>query len=77
MHVYVLQHTHERGEDDEDVKFIGVYATEEAGRKAIAELLLQPGFRDAPDGFYLSRYELDKTHWTDGYVTIPSEAGED
>jgi hypothetical protein len=72
MTTFVLQHA--RGsEQDEDVKLIGIYSTEEAGKKAIAAWFLQSGFRDAPDGFVLSAYELDETHWTDGYVTIPSE----
>ena len=29
------------------------------------------GFRDAPDGFLIDRYELDRDHWQEGYITVP------
>jgi homoserine kinase type II len=69
--VYVLWHTHDRGDDDEDVKFIGVFSTEESGRKAMEQLLQQPGFSSAPEGFCLEAHELDEVQWAEGYVTIP------
>ena len=37
MDVFVVQHVHEIDEDDEDVKFIGVYSTEESARRAQGE----------------------------------------
>ena len=73
MNVFVLQHVHELDEDREDVKFIGVYATEEGAQAAVKRLSFQPGFRDTPDGFHVERYQVDEDHWTEGFVTDPPE----
>jgi homoserine kinase type II len=75
--VWVLQHVHTRGEDDEDVKFIGVYSSEESGRAAIDHLSTKPGFAATVEGFDLSKYELDRTWWEEGFVTIPNETEEE
>jgi hypothetical protein len=68
MRVFVLQHTREIPDGTDDVKLIGVYSSEQAGRAAIATLSLLPGFREHPAGFELSSYELDITHWGEGFV---------
>ncbi|SDT87561.1 homoserine kinase type II [Verrucomicrobium sp. GAS474] len=64
--VFVVQHLRESSED-EDVKFIGVYSSEEQARKAIESLKNFPGFIDYQDGFYVDKYEIDKTHWVEGF----------
>jgi hypothetical protein len=69
MIVYVLQHTHDLGDGDEDVKFIGVYSSEQLGAAAIAELSKRPGFIESPHGFSLEPYKLDETHWLEGYAS--------
>jgi len=66
--VFVLQHEHEWCGRDE-VKFLGVYATETDTQKAIARFRKQPGFRDWPDGFTVSRYDLGADQWVEGFVT--------
>lgn len=68
--VYVVRHVHvaDNG-DDEDVKFIGVYSSEDAANAAIARLRLQSGFRDHPAGFRVDPYEIDKDHWTEGFIS--------
>ncbi|HEY6879330.1 MAG TPA: hypothetical protein VI299_14990 [Polyangiales bacterium] len=71
MKVYAVWHTHQRDEDDEDIKFIGVYSTEDLAHGAVTQLRAQPGFRDAPEGFHVSTYMVNETHWTAGYITIP------
>jgi len=68
--VYLLQHVHIIDEDDEDVKDIGVYRTEEAARAAIDRLGTQPGFRDHPEGWSISRMRLNQDHWPEGFVTL-------
>jgi hypothetical protein len=70
MDVFVVQHVHELSEDDKDVKFIGVYSTDEEARAAVARLSLQPGFRETSGGFHVSRYTVDQDHWTEGFVTV-------
>jgi len=68
--VYVLQHVHVLGENDEDVKMIGVYRTEAAAKAVIDRLGEQPGFRDHPEGWSISAMRLDQDHWPEGFVTI-------
>lgn len=69
MDVFVLQHVHRFADDDESVKFIGVYSSEEAARAAVGRLALQPGFRETADGFHIDRYTLDEDEWTEGFFT--------
>ena len=66
MKVFVLQHVHEISPDTEDVILIGVYSTEDQAKAAIQRVLGEPGFCDAPNGFHMDAYELDKDHWTEG-----------
>lgn len=72
MNVFVLQHVRVLQDDAEETKMIGVYSTEQHGRQAIAALLDQPGFREFSDGFHLDAYEVDQTHWREGFVTLRS-----
>jgi hypothetical protein len=67
-HVYVLQHVHGVPNGEEDVKLIGVYVTEADAQAAVSRLSQQPGFQDHPEGFHISRYELNKDHWTEGFI---------
>jgi hypothetical protein len=71
MNVYVLTHTHDLGDDHEDVKMIGVYESEATARIAISRLGTQPGFSTSPEGFHIDCYELNKDEWTQGFVTVP------
>ena len=68
--VYLLWHVHALREGEADEKLIGVYRTESDAKGAIDRLRNQPGFRDVPEGFQIVRYELNRDHWTEGYVTV-------
>jgi hypothetical protein len=79
--VFIVQHLNILPGGREDIKFIGAYRSSEAAHAAIERLKLQPGFRDCPRlldpktddeeaGFYIDEYELDKDHWTEGFVTV-------
>lgn len=68
-HVYVLQHVHTSSSGKEDVKLIGIYETEDDARAAVARLSQQPGFRAHPHGFHIDRYELNKDHWVEGFIS--------
>ena len=68
--VYVLQHVHELSNDNEDVKFIGVYSSQANAEAAVARMRLQPGFADSPDGFHIDPYDIDADHWTEGFITV-------
>jgi len=67
--VFLLWHTHELGDDD-DEKLIGVYRTREDAEAAIKRVGSQPGFAEAPQGFEICPYRLNKDNWTEGYVTV-------
>jgi hypothetical protein len=73
VRVFILEHVHELESGDEDVKLIGVNSSEEAGKCAISDRVRRPGFSDHAEGFHLTPYDLDKTHWTEGFVTIKGE----
>lgn len=71
--VYILEHSYEVGEDREfdEVKMIGVYSSKEKAEKTIARYRMLSGFKDYPVScFYISKYEIDKDHWTEGFIKI-------
>ncbi len=82
--VFVVQHLHLLPSGEECVCFIGVYRTKDAAKAAIQRLSVQPGFckypqiidpiqTDEEQGFYIDKYELDKDHWTEGFVTMEGD----
>ncbi|GBF07447.1 hypothetical protein DAERI_140108 [Deinococcus aerius] len=66
--VFIVQHVHEFGDGNEDVKMIGVYSDRASAEAAVERLSRQPGFRDCPEGFHVDAYRLGEDHWTSGYV---------
>ncbi len=70
--VYVLQHVHSTDDGAEDFKLIGVYSSRENAQAAITRLRQAPGFSDAPDGFHIDEYQVDKDQWVEGYSTLAS-----
>jgi hypothetical protein len=69
--VFLLEHLHEFEDGGESVKTIGIYSTRDAAQQAAERLKLQPGFRDAPEGFSIDLYMVDMDHWEEGYLTTP------
>jgi hypothetical protein len=68
MTVYLLWHVHDLG-DEFDEKLLGLYSSQASAEAARERTQSLPGFRDHPDGFHISEYELDQDHWTEGFVT--------
>ena len=68
--VYVLQHVYSVDESAEDVKLIGVYSSRENAQAAITRLGQAPGFSEAPAGFHIDEYQVDKDQWVEGYSTL-------
>ena len=66
--VFMLWYIKDEGKDSEDELLIGVYSTDTEARAAIERLKGKPGFADAPEGFQIHSYQLNKDHWTDGFV---------
>lgn len=79
--VHLLWHVRKDDEYKEDAKLIGAYSSNGAAAAAIERLKDMPGFVDYPQGFEVSRYELDKDHWEEGFISwdeamaaIPNES---
>lgn len=79
--VYIVQHLNILPGGEESVKFIGTYRALDTAKAAVRRLAVQPGFSKHPSiihpsetdeeaGFYIDNYELDKDHWTEGFVTM-------
>jgi hypothetical protein len=69
MKVYLLWHAHDL-EEEEDVKLLGVYSSEQKAEEAKTRSIELPGFRELPEGFHMDCYEVDQDHWTEGFITV-------
>lgn len=79
--VFIVQHLHKHSDGLECVKLIGAYRCLAAALLAVERRRVQPGFCDSPrvinplldadeSGFSIEEYQLDKDHWTEGFVTV-------
>jgi hypothetical protein len=72
--VYIVTHTHQLPDGHDDIKFIGVYDSQEFAEDAVKRAGLKVGFSETRDGFFIGGYQLGKDHWTEGFFTyIPSD----
>ena len=69
--LFVLYH---QSEYPDSTLLIGVFDARKTARDAIRRLVKQPGFSDAPDGFYLAEYALNKVYISEGVARVPDEA---
>jgi len=72
--VYLLQHIAREGTDDEDMKILGIYSNERKPKRAIAQFVKLPGFKRYPESFYIDRYQLDESKWTEGFIARRSKS---
>jgi hypothetical protein len=66
--VFLLWFTQELGNGQDDDLLIGVYRSEEDARAAIDRLKNKPGFANQPSSFEISRCEIGRDEWTEGFV---------
>ena len=67
--VYVVQHCYQL-DDTEEVKFIGVYSSNDSAKAAIDRLMNAPGFKDHPiECFNIDKYPIDQDNWVEGFKT--------
>jgi homoserine kinase type II len=66
--VYVLWFEQEREDCDDCELLIGIYSSESEAKAAIDRVKNQKGFVDFPEGFHVYPYEVDKDHWTQGFI---------
>ncbi|MGO9641253.1 MAG: SPOR domain-containing protein [Candidatus Acidiferrales bacterium] len=64
----MLWYVHAPDSADEDELLIGAYSTEEEAKAAIDRLKDKPGFANAPSGFQIDPYEINRDHWTEGFL---------
>lgn len=69
-YVWLLWHGDDISDDTPDAKLLGVYSSEEAARQRIARCSGVPGLGEHPEAFELSRYELGRDEWSEGYVEL-------
>jgi hypothetical protein len=67
--VFLVHHIHQLSDGNEDVKLLGVFSSEESAAHAVDCARKLPGFVEAPDGFSVDKYQIDKRTWTEGFVT--------
>jgi hypothetical protein len=65
--IFILTHVFDLPDDQEDVKLIGVYSTEDDAQAAVERAKQRPGFAQYPDGFNIDAYELDHDNWLEGF----------
>lgn len=64
---------HQYPDDDENLKFLGAYSTQETATAAIAAVAGHPGFCDHPDGFTVVEHDVDPVRpgWSEGFRPTP------
>jgi hypothetical protein len=70
--VFLLWHTHELSDGQDESKLVGVYTTRRAAKAAQTRAIRLPGFSQHRGGFEITAYELDRDHWVEGFVKIRS-----
>lgn len=69
LRAYVLHHERDNS-GVEDVKLIGVFESQELAQAAVEQLKKEKGFRDYPNGFSITEYEVNRIWWKDGFVIV-------
>lgn len=64
--VFVVQHEYETNGFDH-IKFIGVYSNFQNAENAVNQLSKLQGFRDRKEGFCITEYDLNESHWIEGF----------
>ncbi len=65
--VYILYHTRVDAFGCENDKCLGVFSDLDKVEQAKQYALKQKGFRDYPDGFSVSEYQINKQEWPEGF----------
>jgi hypothetical protein len=66
--VYLLWFLQEMAECEDAELLIGVYSSEAEAKAAIQRVKDQKGFVDFTEGFQIHAYELNRDHWTEGFI---------
>ena len=72
-HIYLLSHFFEIEENEfykDEVRYIGIYSTEEKMINELQKMKTKNGFKDYVDFFADAQYEINKMEWTSGFSTV-------
>ena len=67
-YVWLLWHGDDIYDETPEAKLLGVYSSDALARDRIAHSADLPGFRDHPEAVEISRHDVDRDEWTEGYV---------
>ncbi len=67
--VFLLTHVHKLPNSEEDLKFIGVYATLNDAEAAVERAKKRAGFADCINGFFIESHNIGEDQWLEGFVT--------
>jgi hypothetical protein len=74
--IWQLHHVRELPDGCEDIKQIGLFASEDDARAAIEQVKPEPGFREYPNDFVLGEVVLGYVAFEQGFVTFrPGDDG--
>ena len=73
-YIYIVHYVNPK---DDDTMYIGGYFSLAEAEAVVAKYKGFKGFRDAPDHFYIDKYELDKMYWSEGYYSVKVEKKQD
>lgn len=60
-----------------NIKVIGIYSSYKKAKKVVKKYKKKQGFNRFPEEcFSIDRYELNKNHWKEGFVTYDGSTGE-
>ena len=69
--MYLLYHMYEYGEDEyEEIKFLGIYSSEQEASNAMERYYKLPGFKEYPKEFFIIDDHVvnEDTYWKEGFV---------
>lgn len=67
--VFLVWHAHDLVEEV-DVKLLGVFSTRGLAEDCVVRARAEDGFRDYPNNFEVSEYQVDQDTWNEGFVTL-------
>ena len=67
--VHLLWFVKEMPDGEEDIELlVGVYSSDVEAKAAIERVRNERGFADFPQGFEIHPYQLNRDHWTEGFI---------
>jgi hypothetical protein len=74
--IWQLNHVRELPDGGEDIKQIGLFASEGEARAAMQQVKIEPGFREYPNDFVLEEVALGYVAFEQGFVTLTNGDGD-